>query len=100
MLAVASIVDNYRSAVAFTPSLRGRFAPDAIAKGPAAAAKVKQAKATAAHAGIAPAMKALRDGGLTYAAIAKALNEEGETTRYGSQWDAANVLRVIRKYAA
>jgi hypothetical protein len=45
-------------------------------------------------------MKELRSAGLTYAAIAGALNAEGHRTRFDSLFDAANVYRIIGKYAA
>lgn len=99
MIATASIIEAYRDDVAFTPSKRRTFTPESIAKGPAAAAIVKRAKARAAYSAIAATMKELRDAGLTFKAIADALNDAGETTRYGSPFDAANVLRVIRQYA-
>ena len=99
MLAVATIVRDYRTSVATTPSKRRQFAPENIAKGPLAAAAAKRAKARAAYTEIAGFMKELRAEGLTFAAIANALNADGHTTRYGSQFDAANVLRIIRLHA-
>jgi hypothetical protein len=99
IMSIASVVESYRSSVAATSSKRGRFAPEHIAKGPIAAAIAKRAKAREAYAGIAAVMRELRDAGLTFAAIAAALNAEGHTTRYGSQFDAANVLRIIRLHA-
>jgi hypothetical protein len=44
-------------------------------------------------------MKALRAEGLTFDAIARALNAAGEVTRNGSSFDRANVFRIIGKYA-
>ena len=99
MLAVATIVREYRASVAATPAKRRQFAPENIAKGPLAAAVAKRARARQAYAGIAAVMKELRAEGLTFAAIADRLNAEGVTTRYGSLFDAANVHRIIRLHA-
>jgi hypothetical protein len=93
---VATVVENYRASAAAAPS---RFAPEHFAKGPPAAAIAKRARARAAYSVVAGFMKALRAEGLTFAAIADALNAEGNRTRYGSRWDASNVLRVIRLHA-
>jgi hypothetical protein len=99
MLDAEPIIEAYRDDLAFTPSKRRSFSPETIARGPAAAAIVKRARGVAAYGEIAATMKTLRDAGLTFKAIADALNTAGETTRYGSSFDAANVLRIIRKYA-
>jgi hypothetical protein len=34
--------------------------------------------------------------GISFRGIAKALNEMGETTRYGSEWTAVQVMRVLQ----
>jgi hypothetical protein len=77
MFAVASIVQNYRASVANTPRKRNRLSPENVAKGPLAAAAAKRATARAAHADIIGPITELRGHGLTFAAIADALNTEG-----------------------
>lgn len=99
MIAAESIIDSCRDDAESTQGKRRSFPPEAIAKGPAAAAAAKRAKGVAAYGKIAVTMKSLREAGLTYRAIAEALNADGHTTRHGSRWDGSNVLRVIRKYA-
>src|SRR5689334_6678439 len=96
---VPSIVEDYRAGVASVHGRRGGFTPENIAKGPAAAAKVKRAKVLAAYADIIGPMRELRRSGLTLAAIANTLNTEGHRTRRGCLWDAANVRRIIECYA-
>lgn len=76
-----------------------RFAPENIAKGPAFAAKVKRVKALAAYTEIIGPMLELRRQGFTFRRLAETLNSEGHRTRYGSHWDAANVKRVLERYA-
>src|SRR4051794_31452487 len=72
---VAEVAREYHAGLASTPSIRG-LTPENIAKGPAAARRVKRAKAVAAYAGIARVMCELRREGMTFAAIAERLNEE------------------------
>jgi Recombinase len=99
MFAVASVVEDYRASVANTPRKRGRLSPENVAKGPLAAATARRATARAAHADIIGPITELRGHGLTFAAIANALNTEGRLTSRGRPWDAANVRRVVENYA-
>lgn len=58
------------------------------------------ADAAADHATrIAPEIIRLRDGGLSLAKIADALNQRGMTTRNGAVWTAMQVSRVLRRAA-
>ena len=99
MLAVATIVENYRSAAAGTPSRQSGRSLKSILKGPMAAARAKRAQARAAHADIIGPMRELREHGVTFARIADALNRDGRLTSRGCVWDGANVRRVIEHYA-
>ena len=71
------------------------FAPGAQEAGPVA----RQRQAKEAYAGLVlDHICALRDGGMSYRAIAQRLNSKGVRTRMGKQWSAAQVHRVYEKY--
>lgn len=76
---------------------RRGLTPDAIKKGPAAAAVAVRERARTFYigAGILPPVKELRAAGLTLRQIAAALNDEGHRTRHGRPWNAAQVMRVL-----
>ncbi len=66
-------------------------------KGREAAARAIRAKATAAHADLAPMMAELRGEGLSLREIADVLNGEGHTTRQGAAWGPVQVARVLER---
>jgi hypothetical protein len=97
---VSTIVENHRANAIRTPrKQRGGLTPEAIARGPIAAAAANRARARAYNADLAVVMKALRAEGLTFDAIAQSLNAAGEVTRNGASFDRANVFRILGKYA-
>ncbi len=99
MIDTAAAVASYRADLAANPRKPGRVSTANRANGPAAAAVAKRAKAVAAQADAARTMAEMRRAGMTFGAIADTFNADGITTRYGSNWDAANVKRVIALYA-
>nr|WP_281377096.1 recombinase family protein [Deinobacterium chartae] len=48
-----------------------------------------------AYAEIGPYIAQLKAEGYSFAGIAKRLNEEGRTTRYGKRWTHTQVSRVL-----
>jgi DNA invertase Pin-like site-specific DNA recombinase len=48
-----------------------------------------------AYTDVLPTIQELRDAGLSYAAIATRLNDDGQTTRRGKSWNASQVQRVL-----
>ncbi len=70
---------------------------DGLAKGRIVAAKVVSANANEAYTDLAPAMKQWRDEGMALQAIADRLTAEGHTTRRGKQWNAVQVMRVLKR---
>jgi hypothetical protein len=98
---VAGIVSCYQARaprIAVNP--RHSFSPEETAKGLEAAHAASRAGGRAAYAELAVVMRELRAGGLTFDAIAQSLNADGHRTRFGSLFDASNVHRIVRKYAA
>jgi Recombinase len=96
---VRDIIEDHRENLADTPVKRTGFSPENLARVHDAANKAKRANALAAHRDLVGPMRELRQSGMSYSAIAAAVNSEGITTRRGAQWDAANVRRIIRLYA-
>ncbi len=58
-------------------------------------AEVAGERARQAYADLVPSMQEMRRTGLTLARIAKALTEEGHTTRQGKAWNPSQVARVL-----
>jgi DNA invertase Pin-like site-specific DNA recombinase len=67
---------------------------EARAKGNVAAAVANRAKKVAAYDDLVPEVSRLRSEGLSFAAIAAALNAEGHTTRRGKPFSAMQAFRV------
>lgn len=67
---------------------------DRVKASAAGVASIKRNKAEA-YAGLAPILAGLVTAGLSLNAIAKRLNENGEQTRRGRQWNAMQVRRVL-----
>lgn len=65
------------------------------ARGRKAASVAIAAKAREAYADLRPTMLAWREAGLSLAAIADRLNQEGQTTRRGRPWSAVQAMRVL-----
>ena len=68
--------------------------------GAKAAAEKHAQDADKAYSDLVPMMTELRSQGMTFYAIADRLNEQGHTTRRGKDWNASQVLRVLRRSAA
>lgn len=68
-------------------------------KGGARAGETHRRNADAAYADILPAIRALRDEGLSLYAIAQRLNADGVPTRRGKTWTAETVKRVLARNA-
>lgn len=73
---------------------------DGLAKGRILSAKVISAQADEAYSDLAPTMKEWRTEGLALQAIAKRLNDEGQTTRRRRPWNPIQVSRVLDRYDA
>src|SRR4051794_3637351 len=69
--------------------------PEGRANGLARSARVRAAKAVNAYSDITEYMQTLRAGGMTLAAIAELLNDDGHTTRRGRPWNPTQVWRVL-----
>jgi DNA invertase Pin-like site-specific DNA recombinase len=67
------------------------------AKATAAAAKLKAQRAAEAYTDLLPELRRYRDAGLSLAAIAAKLNEQGHTTRQGRPWNPVQVSRVLQQ---
>jgi len=65
-------------------------------KGSAAGVEVIKRNKAAAYADLGPMVADLSTQGLSLRAIAARLNDQGETTRSGGQWAAAQVSRVLK----
>lgn len=61
------------------------------------AIEVRQRNAVEAMADLLPLMIELREQGLSLAAIAQRLNEQGHVTRRGKQWTATQVMRTLER---
>lgn len=73
--------------------------PEAVAKGRERSIVSRAKAATEAYADLAPLMAEWRAAGLSFAAIAGKLNDEGHTTRRGRPWNPVQVLRVLERSA-
>jgi DNA invertase Pin-like site-specific DNA recombinase len=65
-----------------------------------AAAQVHRSSANEAYGDLYSALTEMRAAGRTLRQIAAALNEQGHTTRRGREWNAAQVMRVLRRVPA
>lgn len=74
---------------------RGGLTPEAIRKGPPAAAIAKRERAREFYEDIMRPVRELRAEGLPLRAIADILNNEGHRTRHGCRYNAAQVMRVL-----
>jgi hypothetical protein len=92
---VGKLVAEYRDRIGAGPRRRGGLTPDAIRKGPPAAAIAKRERAREFYEDIIKPVWKLRDAGLPLRAIAHILNTEGHTTRRGCRYNAAQVMRVL-----
>jgi hypothetical protein len=54
-------------------------------------------RASEAYADILPQIEEMRERRLSYAEIAKRLNEDGVTTRTGADFSAAQVYRILQR---
>jgi DNA invertase Pin-like site-specific DNA recombinase len=72
--------------------------PAARTRGSVAASRARRDKAREAYADLVAPLRRLRADGLSFMTLAARLNEEGQTTRRGRPWNAAQVRRVL-KYA-
>jgi DNA invertase Pin-like site-specific DNA recombinase len=59
------------------------------------AAEVHRKAKLEAYSDVVPTIQELRHTGLSYAAIATRLNDDGQTTRRGKAWNASQVQRVL-----
>jgi DNA invertase Pin-like site-specific DNA recombinase len=66
-------------------------------KAAAAAAQVHRQSANDAYGDLYGAMRGMRSEGQTLRSIASELNSQGHTTRNGKDWNAAQVMRVLRR---
>lgn len=69
--------------------------PESMERGRKKGGSVMRERAVKAFSDLAPTMRALRESGSTYQAIADRLNADGHTTRSGSRWSAVQVRRVL-----
>jgi DNA invertase Pin-like site-specific DNA recombinase len=72
-----------------------KLTPEAIEKGVRQSLKVRSAKRREAMADLVPTLCSMRANGMSLRAIARELNELGQTTSRGKGWDATAVLRVL-----
>ncbi len=70
------------------------------AKGNQRSAKVRAQRAREAVADLLPTMQAMRAEGQSYAAIAEALNAQGQQTPRGCAWKPASVQRALSRAEA
>jgi len=70
------------------------------ARGAKVAAKSHTAAANAAYSDLYGPVAELRGRGLSFRDIADELNGQGHTTRRGRAWNAAQVLRILRRSVA
>jgi DNA invertase Pin-like site-specific DNA recombinase len=68
----------------------------AAAKGRATAAEHRHERSLSLLVDTLPAMRALREGGATYARIAAEMNAQNKTTPRGSAWSEASVWRALK----
>jgi DNA invertase Pin-like site-specific DNA recombinase len=66
-------------------------------KGAVVSTRLRREAAKNAYADIAPVIMSLRDGGLSYGAIAKRLTNSGHTTRRGRPWNPTQVWLVYAR---
>ncbi|HEV8066560.1 MAG TPA: recombinase family protein [Planctomycetaceae bacterium] len=66
-------------------------------KASAVAAQVHRQSADDAYGDLYATMKELRASGQTFRQIASQLNQQGHSTRNGKEWNASQVLRVLRR---
>ncbi len=68
-------------------------------RGAAAGALASRAAKVEAQSAIAPIITAIQaeQPGISLRAIAKALNDRGERTRYGNEWTAVQVMRALQE---
>jgi DNA invertase Pin-like site-specific DNA recombinase len=79
-----------------TPNLT----PEARAKGAARAAQVNPQKRIKFYRQHEDTARTMREQGMSYAAIAQALNDEGSVTRRGKAWNAMQVHRLLNQSLA
>jgi DNA invertase Pin-like site-specific DNA recombinase len=77
-----------------------RLSPEDMAKGRAASAACATTRAVEAYSDIAGWMAELKAEGKSLRAIARALNDEGHTTRRGKPWNPVQVRRVLARAAS
>jgi DNA invertase Pin-like site-specific DNA recombinase len=68
---------------------------DAQRQGTVAAAARRSREAAAAYDHLIPHVRRMRDGGMSYGAIARALNDHGHRTRQGCDWSRGTVKRIL-----
>jgi DNA invertase Pin-like site-specific DNA recombinase len=71
--------------------------PEAVAKGRERSVEVRRNAAAEAYADLLPMVSDMRAEGLSLAAIAEKLNNEGHTTRRGRPWNPVQVSRVLER---
>ena len=71
---------------------------EARLKGVRTAARNRTERAVEEMADVADRAAQMRREGLSLAAIAKTLNDDGEVARKGGQWSPTQVMRVLRRY--
>ena len=79
------------------PECANNLKPDAMARGRVLGANRMREMADEAYADILDSMLELRHTGFTLQAIADALNDDGQTTRRGTIWNAKQVSRVLQR---
>jgi DNA invertase Pin-like site-specific DNA recombinase len=80
------------------PDCRRLSAEDG-AKGRRAAARAQAEHAEGAYEDLAPLIREMRDAGKSLREIARALDEDGHTTRRGKPWNPVQVARVLKRAA-
>ena len=79
------------------PGHKGREALLRDKTGPKRAAEARSKRARDYYAPVMPRITELREQGVGYGEIAKALNAEGHTTQTGKQYSDVAVLRIIKR---
>ncbi len=80
---------------AMNPKSRN-LSSDAMARGRRIGSRSTALKARKSYADITPVIQRLRDEGLSLSSIADRLNADGQSTRLGGRWRAAQVARVLQ----
>jgi DNA invertase Pin-like site-specific DNA recombinase len=81
------------------PECRANLSRDGRLKGAAAAGVAARGLADEAYTDLVPEMRSRLEAGMSCRAIARALNNDGHTTRQGRPWNHVQVRRVLDRSA-